>query len=187
MPGICSDRPKMPPLRARGRSGRAMKPLSSVSGLVLVLPLLAACASSPLQTGAGEVAPFGPAHVLSGEASVGDPVIWGGRIAAIRNLADYTELTVVSYPLDRGDRPRINQEAGVRFVVRKVGFLEPVQYMPGRYLSVFGEVAGLESSPVGDHWLEMPVLLADQIHLWPADVSRWQSQTRFSVGVGIRL
>lgn len=155
--------------------------------LVLLALLLAACASSPLQTGADEVAPFGPAHVLSGEASVGDAVIWGGRIAAIRNLADYTELTVVSYPLDRGDRPRIHQQAGVRFVVRKAGFLEPVQYMPGRYLSVLGHIAGLESSPVGDHWLEMPVLSADQIHLWPADVSRWQSQTRFSVGVGIRL
>ncbi len=149
--------------------------------------LLAACASSPLQTDAEDVAPFGPAHVLSGEATAGDRVIWGGRIAAIRNLADYTEITVVSYPLDRGDRPRIHQEPGVRFVLRQAGFLEPVQFMPGRYLSVLGQVAGLESSPVGDHWMEMPVLEAEQIHLWPADVSRWQSQTRFSVGVGISL
>ncbi len=157
----------------------------------LALPLLAlflsGCATSPLDTESSEVTEFGPAHVLSDEAVTGDEVIWGGRIAALRNLADYTEITVVSYPLDRGDRPRINQEPGVRFVVRKTGFLEPVQYAPGRYLSVLGQVAGIESSPVGDHWLDMPVLEAEQIHLWPQDVERWQRQTRFSVGVGIRL
>ncbi len=155
--------------------------------LALVALLLSACAVSPLQTADEDVAPFGPAHVLSGEAAPGDRVIWGGRIAALRNLADYTEITVVSYPLDRGDRPRINQDPGVRFIVRQAGFLEPVQFMPGRYLTVLGQVAGVQSSSVGEHWMDIPLLESEQIHLWPADVSRWQNQTRFSVGIGIRL
>lgn len=162
-------------------------PWMRLAGIALLSLLIGACATSPLDTGAETVAPLGPAHVLSGEAATGERVIWGGRIAATRNLADYTELTVVSYPLDRGDRPRLNAEPGVRFIVRQSGFLEPVQFAPGRYLSVLGQVAGLESAPVGEHWLDMPVLDSEQIHLWPADVSRWQSQTRFSVGVGIRL
>lgn len=155
--------------------------------LAVLSLILSACASSPLQTGPDAVAPLGPAHVLSGEATGGERVVWGGRIAAVRNLADYTELTVVSYPLDRGDRPRVSADPGVRFIVRQAGFLEPVQYTPGRYLSVLGQVAGLESSPVGEHWLEMPVLESEQIHLWPADIGQWQSRTRFSVGVGISL
>lgn len=154
---------------------------------MLLALLLAACASSPLETGDDGVAPFGPAHVLSGEAAIGERVVWGGRIAAVRNLADHTELTVVSYPLDRADRPRLQSEPGVRFLLRQSGFLEPVQFMPGRYLSVLGQVGGLESMPVGEHWLDLPVLEAEQIHLWPTDVQQWQSRTRFNIGVSIGL
>ncbi|MGY6554508.1 MAG: Slp family lipoprotein [Wenzhouxiangella sp.] len=153
-------------------------------GLVL---LLSACASSPLATDDQSIAPFGPAHVLSGESMTGDRVIWGGRIAAVRNLAEFTELTVVSYPLDRADRPRVQSDPGVRFLLRQPGFLEPVQYTPGRFLSVLGTVAGVEQTPVGEYWLELPVLEAEQLHLWPADLNQWQSQTRFNIGVGIRL
>lgn len=155
-----------------------------MAGLVL---LLSACASSPLATDDQAIAPFGPAHVLSGEAAAGERVVWGGRIAAVRNLAEFTELTIVSYPLDRADRPRVQSEPGVRFLLRQQGFLEPVQYTPGRFLSVRGTVAGLEQTPVGEHWLELPVLEAEQLHLWPADVSQWQSQTRFNIGIGISL
>lgn len=158
--------------------------LWSLPGLVL---LLSACASSPLATDDQAIAPFGPAQVLSGEATAGDRVVWGGRIAAVRNLAEFTELTIVSYPLDRADRPRVQSEPGVRFLLRQPGFLEPVQFTPGRFLSVLGTVAGLEQTPVGEYWLELPVLEAEQLHLWPADLSQWQRQTRFNIGVGIRL
>lgn len=161
--------------------------ISRLAGLVLFALLLTGCASSPLETGEDSVTPFGPAHVLSGEASIGERVIWGGRIAAVRNLTDYTEVTVVSYPLDRADRPRLGAEPGVRFLLHQPGFLEPVQYRPGRYLSVLGRIQGLDRTPVGDYSLELPVLEAEQIHLWPADINQWQSRTRFSVGVGIRL
>lgn len=159
------------------------------TGLVLaVLALwLSACATSPVAPEDGQVAAFGPAHVLSGQAGAGERVIWGGRIASIRNLTDHTELTVISYPLDRGDRPRVRDEPGVRFVLRYPGFLEPVQHAPGRFLTVLGSVAGVESVAVGEHALEHPVLDGESLHLWPADLSLWQNQTRFSVGVGISL
>lgn len=163
------------------------RPPLRLASVVLLSGMLAGCASSPLATEDSRVAPFGPAHVLSGEAAIGERVIWGGQIAELRNLAEHTEIMVVSYPLDRADRPRLRAEPGVRFLLRHTGFLEPVQYAPGRYLSVLGQVGGLESAPVGEYQLELPVLEAEQIHLWPADTSQWQSQTRFSVGIGIGL
>lgn len=156
-------------------------------GLLGLLLLLSGCMSSPIAPVDGQISPYGPAHVLDGTADVGERVIWGGQITAIRNLPDVTELSVVSYPLDRGDRPRLNADPGVRFVLRQRGFLEPVQYAPGRYVSVLGTVAGIESIAVDTYLLDQPVLEPEQIHLWPADTRQWQSQTRFSIGLGISL
>lgn len=160
--------------------------LPALIGAVL-LCLLAACASSPVAVDGDEVADYGPAHVLDGQSDIGDRVIWGGRILAVRNLADFTEIHMVSYPLDRGDRPRVDREPGVRFVLRQPGFLEPVQYARGRYVTVLGTVAGIEPVAVDEFMLDQPVIDGERIHLWPADISSWQSRTRFSVGVGISL
>lgn len=181
-----TERPRAASVRPQVKS--RMHGLARPGGaMVLALLLATACARSPVAPENGEVVDLGPAHVLSGDAGPGDRVIWGGRIASIRNLAEQTELTVVSYPLDRGDRPRIHQEPGVRFVLRYPGFLEPAQYVPGRFLTVLGTVEGLETLAVDAYELRHPVLQGERLHLWPADVSHWQSQTRFSIGVGIRL
>jgi len=155
--------------------------------LLTALVLLAACASSPVTTETDQVVPLGPAHVLEGHSRSGERVVWGGRIVEIRNRAEWTEISVVSYPLDRADRPRPQREPGVRFLVRHPGFLEPIQYAPGRFLTVLGTVAGIEHAQVDEHRLRHPVLQAERIHLWPADVSNWQSRTQFSIGLGVRL
>lgn len=151
------------------------------------LMLLAACAQSPVATDTGTIASVGPAHVLAEEGHEGSMVVWGGRIVTIENLADHTELTVVSLPLDRADRPRINAEAGVRFMVIEQGFIEPMQFAPGRYVTVLGRVEGLAEREVGEYLYEHPVIEAEQIHLWPVDTTRWQGSPRFNIGVGIRL
>lgn len=153
----------------------------------LCLSTLAACASSPVAPETEPVLPLGPAHVLEEKSQPGDRVIWGGRIVAVRNLTDHTELAVVSYPLDRADRPRLAEEPGVRFLVRRSGFLEPVQYAPGRFVTVLGTVAGIEHAEVDEYRLAHPVLTAERLHLWPTDALRWPSRTQFSIGLGISL
>ena len=156
--------------------------------VILATAVLAAgCASSPVAPGGVEVAPYGPAHVLSGEAQPGDRVVWGGRIVAIDNLAEHTELTVASYPLDRADRPRFREQAGVRFVLIEDGFLEPVEWRRGRYITVLGVVDGIEERVTGEYVHPHPLLQAEKLHLWPADPAEWQRQTGFRLGVGIRL
>jgi outer membrane lipoprotein len=145
------------------------------------------CAQSPVVDQDVEVAAVGPAHVLAEEGHEGERVVWGGRIVAIENLSEATELTIVSYPLDRGDRPRLRSEPGVRFILVESGFLEPVQYAPGRYVTVLGTVDGLAERAVGQSLRDHPVLLAERIHLWPADPAEWQARSRISVGIGVRF
>jgi outer membrane lipoprotein len=155
--------------------------------IALLASLLAACAQSPVTPGDAEVAAVGPAHVLAEEGHEGDLVVWGGRIVTVENLAGHSELIVVSLPLDRGDRPRIRSEPGVRFMAVEPGFLEPMQYTPGRYVTILGRVTGIEERTVGEYVYQHPTIEVERLHLWPADTSRWQSSPRFSIGVGIRL
>jgi len=151
------------------------------------LVLITGCATSPVAPPDIQVEDIGPAHVLAGQAEEGTRVVWGGQIVAIRNLAEHTEISVVSYPLDGGDRPLTDLEPGVRFLIRQPGFLEPVKYAPGRFLTVLGMTHGIKESPVDEFVLTQPLLMAEAIHLWPADMRRWSERTRFSIGVGIRL
>lgn len=160
-------------------------PLSFALALLLV-GLLAGCASSPF-SGHEEVAPLGPAHALESADSFGARVVWGGRIVAVDNFSDHTEIVVASFPLDRSDRPRLDRDPGVRFVLIADGFLDPMQYAPGRFISALGVVDGLIDRAIGEYLYQHPSLLAEDIHLWPADPARWQPRTSFSVGVGIRL
>lgn len=154
---------------------------------LLALVLIAGCANSPVARPGIQIEDIGPAHVLAGRGEKGARVVWGGQIVAVRNLSDDTEISVVSYPLDGADRPLTDAEPGVRFLIRQPGFLEPVKYASGRFLTVLGTIDGTEESLVDEFLLTQPVLIAESIHLWPADMRRWSDRTRFSVGVGIRL
>lgn len=160
-----------------------------ITGVILVAAILAiaGCATSPVASDGEAVSGIGPAHVLKGEGMTGERVVWGGRIVAVQNLPDRTELVVASYPLDRGDRPRLREQAGVRFILVEKGFLEPVDYAPGRYITALGNIAGVEDRVTGEHIHAHPVLDAERLHLWPANPADWQSRTRFSIGVGVRL
>jgi outer membrane lipoprotein len=155
---------------------------------LLCLAMLAGgCAQSPVARNVDNIAPHGPAHVLSGESYPGDRVVWGGRIVAVENHARHTELIIASYPLDRSDRPRVREPAGVRFVLVEPRFLEPVEWAPGRFVTALGTVAGTQDRTTGEHVHPHPVLESERLHLWPADPATWQTRTGISLGVGIRL
>ncbi len=156
--------------------------------LALASLMLAGCANSPLERGDEEIAAIGPAHVLAGEDRGGERVIWGGQIAAVNPGDGYTELRVISYPLDRSDRPRWREQPGVTFVVRQPGFLEPMLYAPGRFISVLGNSQGLVERQRDEAKMDVPLLTAESLHLWPVDPRTWQdSPVRVGIGVGIRL
>lgn len=155
--------------------------------LAAILAVTGGCATSPVVPEGVVVSATGPAHVLDDENRIGDRVVWGGRIVELENRAEHTELIVASYPLDRADRPRIDQEAGVRFVLLEEGFLEPVEYAPGRFVTVLGTVSGVAERRTGEFVHDHPVVEAERIHLWSRDPAQWQARTRFGIGIGVRL
>jgi len=86
-----------------------------------------------------------------------------------------------------GVQPRLDAEPGVRFLVVQPGFLEPLTFGPGRFVTVLGRVGGLRERLVGDFTYTYPVIEAEEIHLWPANPELWSNRTRWNFGIGIQL
>ena len=156
-----------------------------LAAIVLAGLLLAGCATSPFETTGANVAAIGPADALSNPDQVGQQVIWGGEIVEVYNLEGFTELEIVARPLDGADRPRRSADGGVRFIIRQAGFLEPMTYTPGRFVTALGTFDSVEMRQVGQFNTDQPVLLSRQIELWP--VVEQSPFSNFSVGVGVRL
>ncbi|MEX0915898.1 MAG: Slp family lipoprotein [Wenzhouxiangellaceae bacterium] len=150
---------------------------------IMFAALLAGCATSPFDTGGRKPAELGPGQALEQPGSTGASVIWGGRIVGIVNTGDATELEVLALPLGPGDRPRRDADGGARFVIRHPGFLEPMTYAPGRFVTAFGRFAGVESRSVGAFPLDHAVLEAEQIELWPVEPN--SSRTNLNLGFGV--
>ena len=138
---------------------------------IAVAILLGGCASSPFDTEGRQIAELQPAEARERPEARGASVIWGGRIVGVANTGDRTEIEVLSLPLGPGDRPRRNRDGDTRFVIHHHGFLEPMTYAPGRYVTAFGRFAGIESRSVGEFPLDHPVLAAEQIELWPVEAN----------------
>lgn len=93
-------------------------------------------------------------------------VKWGGTIAAIKNLADGTQVEIVSRPLTDFGRPYETDRSDGRFRANLPQFLDPQVYAPGREVTVNGTVSGLENDQVGQFNYSFPLIAATTIHLW---------------------
>lgn len=159
--------------------------MKSVTCAIIFTAFMTGCATSPFDIGDHEPAELGPGQALEQPGSIGASVIWGGRIVGIVNTGQVTELEVLALPLGPGDRPRREADGGVRFVIRHPGFLEPMTYAPGRFVTAFGRFSGIESRSVGAFPLDHAVLEAEQIELWPVETN--SSRTSLNLGVGVRF
>jgi outer membrane lipoprotein len=117
----------------------------------------------------------------------GTDVVWGGKILDVRNLADETEIQVVAYPLDRAQRPQQSAPTQGRFILVLPGFVEPLDFPPGRFLTVRGRIDGSRVRRIGDADREYPVLRRDALHLWPVNFPRERSRVSFGVGIGVGI
>jgi outer membrane lipoprotein len=97
---------------------------------------------------------------------LGKTVLWGGVIVKTTNRQDETILEVRQSELDIEKRPKDPDSSAGRFIVRYAGFLDPAIYEGGRQVTVAGEIAGEETSPLGGVQYIYPVILAKEIHLW---------------------
>ena len=157
--------------------------------LAATILLLAACAPAPIYKPAPDTVHVAPATVSqTPERFSHAGVIWGGRIIQVNNLTDHTEIELLAYPLDKSQRPQSKDAAAGRFIAIVPGYLEPLNYPPGRLMTISGHIKGSRAGKVGDADYVFPLVDVVDYHLWTAEELRspW-SNVHFGVGVGVGL
>ena len=109
-------------------------------------------------------------------------LIWGGLIIGTSNLKSHTQIEVLAYPLSRRLRPDTSLNPVGRFLIKHTGYLETMDYSPGRLISVAGEVEKLQRQSIGDTIQEFPVLVDRQLHLWKSSPESSESRVNFGFG-----
>lgn len=155
--------------------------------LLSSLAVLVACAGNPpvLDT---ENTRMDPAPKDAGkdiEAAGESPLVWGGVIVNATNLESQTQLEILSYPLTRSLRPDTSRTPTGRFLIRHEGYLETIDYAPGRKLTAVGSVKNLQNQMVGEASYNFPVMQDRQLHLWSEQEEI--AQPRFNFGFGVVL
>lgn len=152
--------------------------------LLLIALLLTACASSPKVATDAERG-ITPTEAVSLDLSGAQtPLQWGGVIVETHNLANNTELQILAYPLNSSGRPEVSDSPTGRFIVQKAGYLESVDYRKGRQVTATGKLAEKRTGKVGEAAYTFPVLLADELVLWPEQSTR-KANPRVNFGLGV--
>ena len=97
----------------------------------------------------------------------GQTVRWGGIIAQVANYENFSELTIVQFPLTRHGIPITTRESAGRFVVRSDQFLDPIIYSPEKRVTFVGTVESSQMQKVDQKMLSLPVILPEESHVWP--------------------
>lgn len=165
---------------------RALCRLSLFSALLLGV---VACATGPeFDTSAVDKNLLPTAAAADIDAARGRTAMWGGAIINSRNYESTSLVEVLAYPLDDAGRPRLDQSPLGRFLVQRAGYLETVDYAPGRLVTAIGPVAGVRSGTVGEARYNYPVVEARQLHLWPRSETAPRTtnpQFHFGIGIGV--
>ena len=141
----------------------------------LVSTFMVGCASIPEALVTESPAPISDIRDLEGQIqqSAGQDVRLGGIIAAISNGQSQTRLEIVAVPIGSDARPKIKSQPQSRFVAYVDGFLEPMEYQPGRLITVAGKVQGKEQGKVGEYDYTYPVVSATGTKLWTVKQEIW--------------
>ena len=98
---------------------------------------------------------------------IGREVRWGGEILDVRNTSGHTDVEIYGRPLEDDAEPKPGGGDGVRFIARVPRFLDPVEYAPGKRLTVRGRLQAAITRPVGAFPYRYPLVLVEGSHLWP--------------------
>ena len=148
--------------------------------------LLVSCASGPRFSAADINDNLQPHTVLqAGVASLGQTVLWGGRVIQAEPKADSTTLEILAFPLRGNQQPDTGRASQGRFLVVYPGYLEPADYSPDRLITVVGKLEEARDGKVGEAMYRYPVLRADDIYLWPRQDAAGEPRVQLGVGIGI--
>lgn len=150
----------------------------------LAIAALAGCATPVFRDAPPAVA--SPVDVASEPERYHDAeIVWGGKILGVRNRAETTEVEIVAYPLDRAQRPDPGAQTLGRYVISLPGFVEPLDYPAGRFVTLQGHVAGSQVARIDEHDVVLPIVGGANVHLWPVNFPYDGSHWSFGIGVGV--
>ncbi len=154
--------------------------------IVSLTSILSGCATTTFDVGKADrnVTPRETAQTPA--IAQGREVAWGGTIVNGKNLTNDTQLEVVAYPLDHGNRPRQGSDPLGRFIIVHPGYLETADYAPGRQITAVGTVTETRAGKVGEATYVYPVVNASRVHLWPVETQP-PAEPRFHFGIGVGI
>lgn len=153
--------------------------------IALAFAIVALCGcATPAFKGAPPPGPPPTEVAAAPERYHGAEVVWGGKILAVANLAETTDVQILGYPLDRNQRPDMRAPSIGRFVLAIPGYAEATDFPPGRWLSVRGRVAGSEAHRIRERDVVHPRIAPDDVHLWPRGFPDEHGHWRFGIGIG---
>lgn len=153
----------------------------------VVIALLTACAPPPIYKADASVVTATPGQVAATPERYRDAqVIWGGRVIAVRNFPDHSEIELLDYPLDSSQRPRMNRTAAGRFIALMPGYVESMDYPAGAPMTLRGTIEGVRTGKVGEADYAFPLVGVAQSHRWtPQEMDQGHPHFSFGVGVGV--
>lgn len=152
------------------------------AALVATMLMLCACTPAPVLKSVSS-----PTALLPVQAAIdadhyrGTEVVWGGEVVEVRNREDSSEIVIVAYPLDEGQRPQRGDDSLGRFIAVLPGYVESFDYPQGRFVTIAGKIDGRRDDRIGEQPYAYALVRADETHLWPVDFD----QRRWHVGIGI--
>ncbi len=94
---------------------------------------------------------------------------------------------MIAYPTDASQRPDQSAPTQGRFILVLPGYVEPLDFPPGRFLTVRGTLQGTRVGSVDAHDYVYPLLHEGDLHLWPVNFPNERARVRFGLGVGVGL
>lgn len=156
--------------------------LAAITGLLI----LSACASTPEFNLTGVIHNKTPKQLVDQFATLRDNnILIGGTIINSINTKSGTQLEILAYPLDSNHYPRTENTTSGRFLAVNSGFLETVNFAPGRQVSLVGKLTNIVAGKIGEADYTYPNLEISQIYLWTQDSGNPNPNTSFHIGVGV--
>lgn len=157
-----------------------------VSGLLLLLIAALAtsgCATTPPLDASGTWAGLKPYQIGNEPQFDEQVVLWGGMIVEVENRERSTEVTVLAYPLDQRQQPKLESASEGRFIAVLPGFVEPLDYPQGRFVTLRGRMFGTRAGSIQQREYVYPLVQVQAAHVWPRDFRN--AGPNFSIGIGI--
>lgn len=119
----------------------------------------------------------------------GRTVQWGGLIVNRLEEGATLQLEILSYPLHGDGNPDEYLQPTGLFLSRYTGDLDLAAYLPGRFVTVVGEIGALSPADGEAKGRALPLVTGSQLYLWG-----WRNRgddfrprTTFGFGLGLHL